>query len=140
LNPSALDAGALIDEIDRFDPQLSTMSYFEEYYQARIKTMHPSSRFGIFPVAPLEADDFVFLRSGLIESLSLADHQAGNSNRRVGRMHSSPLKRPRRAPQPRRTPFRFGNASSAPPSTWALRAWSRSAETALIGAAARRIG
>ena len=41
---------------------------------------------------------------------------------------------------PRRTPFRFGNASSAPPATWALRAWSRSAETALIGAAARRTG
>ena len=28
--------------------------------------MHPSSRFGIFPVAPLEAD-FLFLRYGLIE-------------------------------------------------------------------------
>jgi hypothetical protein len=74
-NPSALDAGALIDEIDGFDPHLSTMSYFEEFYEARIKTMHPSSRFGIFPVAPLEADDFYFLRRGLIEVYHWLDHQ-----------------------------------------------------------------
>jgi hypothetical protein len=46
---------------------LCTGSYFEDFYDARIKTMHPSSRFGIFPVAPLEADDFLFLRYGLIE-------------------------------------------------------------------------
>jgi hypothetical protein len=65
-NPSALDAGALIDEIDGFDPHLRTIGYFEEFYETRIKTMHPSSRFGIFPVAPLEADDFLFLRYGLI--------------------------------------------------------------------------
>jgi len=64
-NPSALDAGALIDEV--FNPHLCTGSYFEDFYDARIKTMHPSSRFGIFPVAPLEADDFLFLRYGLIE-------------------------------------------------------------------------
>jgi hypothetical protein len=66
-NPSALDAGALMDEIEGFDPHLSTMRYFEESYEGRIKTMHPSSRFGIFPIAPLEADDFFFLRYGLIE-------------------------------------------------------------------------
>jgi hypothetical protein len=64
-NPSALDAGALIDE--EFNPHRCTGSYFEDFYDARIKTMHPSSRFGIFPVAPLEADDFLFLRYGLIE-------------------------------------------------------------------------
>jgi len=64
-NPSALDAGALIDEV--FNPHLCTGSYFEDFYDARITTMHPSSRFGIFPVAPLEADDFLFLRYGLIE-------------------------------------------------------------------------
>lgn len=55
----------MIDEV--FNPHLCTGSYFEDFYDARIKTMHPSSRFGIFPVAPLEADDFLFLRYGLIE-------------------------------------------------------------------------
>jgi hypothetical protein len=64
-NPSARDAGALIDGV--FNPHLCTGSYFEDFYEARIKTLHPSSRFGIFPVAPLEADDFLFLRYGLIE-------------------------------------------------------------------------
>jgi hypothetical protein len=64
-NPSRLDAGALIDEIEGFYP--SNMRYFEEFYEGRIKTIHPSNRFGIFPVALLEADDFYFLRRGLIE-------------------------------------------------------------------------
>jgi hypothetical protein len=64
-NPSALDAGALIDKV--FNPDVDTGGYFWEYYEDRIKTMHPSSRLGIFPVAPLTADDFFFLRQGLVE-------------------------------------------------------------------------
>lgn len=64
-NPSGLDAGALIAEV--FNPALDTGSYFEEYYEDRIKTMHPSSRFGVFGVAPLAADNFYHLRHGLIE-------------------------------------------------------------------------
>jgi hypothetical protein len=64
-NPTALDAGALIDEI--FNPGVDTGSYFEDYYQDRIKTMHPSSRFGVFPVPPLQADDYFFLRHGMVE-------------------------------------------------------------------------
>src|SRR5580704_9737143 len=49
-NPTALDAGALIDEV--FDPEIETGSYFEGYYEDRIKTMHPSSRFGMYAVPP----------------------------------------------------------------------------------------
>ena len=64
-NPSALDAGALIDEV--FNPGEEGGSYFESYYPARIKTMHPSSRFGVFGVAPLEADDYYHLRHDLVE-------------------------------------------------------------------------
>ncbi|MCO1381794.1 hypothetical protein [Burkholderia multivorans] len=64
-NPSALDAGALIDEV--FNPGISTGSYFEDYYAGRVKTMHPSSRFGVFAVAPLEADDYYHLRHALVE-------------------------------------------------------------------------
>jgi hypothetical protein len=65
LPPTEIITGGLIDLV--FNPYLCTGSYFEDFYDARIKTMHPSSRFGIFPVAPLEADDFLFLRYGLIE-------------------------------------------------------------------------
>ncbi|WP_155636995.1 hypothetical protein [Burkholderia multivorans] len=64
-NPSALDAGALIDEV--FNPGTCSGSYFEDYYEGRIKTMHPSSRFGVFAVAPLEADDYYHLRIALVE-------------------------------------------------------------------------
>ena len=64
-NPSAVDAGALIDEV--FNPGINTGSYFEDYYEGRIKTMHPSSRFGVFAVPPLEADDYFFLRHGMVE-------------------------------------------------------------------------
>jgi hypothetical protein len=64
-NPSAVDAGALIDET--FNPEIDTGSYFADYYADRIKAMHPSSRFGVFPVAPLEADDYFFLRHGMVQ-------------------------------------------------------------------------
>jgi hypothetical protein len=64
-NPSAVDAGALIN--NTFNPGVNSGSYFEEYYEDRIKTMHPSSRFGVFPVAPLLADDYFFLRHGMVE-------------------------------------------------------------------------
>jgi len=64
-NPSALDAGALIDEV--FNPGIESGRYFGDYYEDRIKTLHPSSRFGVFPVPPLLADDYYFLRHGLVE-------------------------------------------------------------------------
>jgi hypothetical protein len=64
-NPTALDAGALIDEV--FDPEIETGSYFEGYYEDRIKTMHPSSRFGVYAVPPLDHDDYLFLRYAMVE-------------------------------------------------------------------------
>jgi hypothetical protein len=64
-NPTALDAGALIDEV--FNPEIETGSYFEDYYEDRIKTTHPSSRFGVFAVTPLYADDYYFLRHAMVE-------------------------------------------------------------------------
>jgi hypothetical protein len=61
-NPTAFDAGTLIhDQV--FNPGTYTDGYFEDWYEARIKTMHPSSRFGVFAVAPLQAsDDYFWLR------------------------------------------------------------------------------
>lgn len=64
-NPSALDAGALIDQV--FGNELRGFKYFEEYYEDRIKTIHPSSRFGIFPYSPIGWDDIYILRKDLIE-------------------------------------------------------------------------
>jgi hypothetical protein len=64
-NPTALDAGAFIDQV--FNPGVETGGYFAEYYEDRIKTLHPSSRFGVFAVAPLQADDFYYLRHGMVE-------------------------------------------------------------------------
>lgn len=64
-NPGALDAGALIDEV--FNPGIDTGSYFQDYYEDRIKTMHPSSRFGVFAVPPHDADGYYFLRHALVE-------------------------------------------------------------------------
>ena len=64
-NPTSSDAMQYIHDafcdIHRLD------KYFEEYYEGRIKSMHPESRFGIFPHAPLIADDFYDLVDNLSE-------------------------------------------------------------------------
>ena len=64
-DPSFLDAGAYLDRI--FNPEMDTGGYFKEYYDTRIKVMHPdSNRFGVFAIAPLEADEYFYLRSSLV--------------------------------------------------------------------------
>jgi hypothetical protein len=65
-NPTALDAGALIDA-EVFNHRHGPGSYFGDFYEDRIKTMHPSSRFGVFAAPPVYADDYFFLRDGLVE-------------------------------------------------------------------------
>jgi hypothetical protein len=74
-NPSSADAMNYI--LNSFnEPQIYISNagrirhfknYFEEYYESRIKSIHPESRFGIFPYAPLQADDFYFLRDDLFD-------------------------------------------------------------------------
>lgn len=39
--------------------------YFQEFYDQRVMTLHPSSRFGEFPYAPLMHDDYFHLRASL---------------------------------------------------------------------------
>ena len=39
--------------------------YFQDFYDNRIRTLHPGSRLGDFPYAPLAADDYSHLRSVL---------------------------------------------------------------------------
>jgi hypothetical protein len=39
--------------------------YFEDIYDQRVMTLHPNSRFGICPYAPLLHDDYILLRRSL---------------------------------------------------------------------------
>ncbi len=64
-NPTADDAGRFLDEI--FGNKTSSGAYFSDYYADRIITIHPQSRFGIFPFPPLLADDFLILLCDLVE-------------------------------------------------------------------------
>jgi hypothetical protein len=64
-NPSSADAQALME--DTFGDERSGMAYFGEYYEDRIKSFHPQSRFGVFPYAPLMMSDFFGLYYDLRE-------------------------------------------------------------------------
>jgi hypothetical protein len=63
-NVTSGDAAAFIARPFNQEPR---EKYFEEYYESRIMTMHPESRYGIFPHAPLWADDCYDLRDALQE-------------------------------------------------------------------------
>lgn len=67
-NPSSADAGKWLYET--FDEPLGLwtsegMRYFEEFYDQRIQTVHPASRFGDVPYAPVQVDDWIHLRQAL---------------------------------------------------------------------------
>ena len=64
-NPGAREAGTFLNQI--FNPGLDSERYFQEFYEDRIKVLHPVSRFGSFPFAPLQADDYYFLRHDLVD-------------------------------------------------------------------------
>ncbi|MFD1008778.1 hypothetical protein [Oceanisphaera ostreae] len=63
-NPSSKDAAEFIGNV--FSSDVSE-KYFGEYYESRIMSFHPESRFGVFPHAPLMADDSYDLADDLIE-------------------------------------------------------------------------
>jgi len=57
---------------DKYDGKYShPPGYFKEYYEDRVKTIHPKSRFGTIPIAPLLVDDFIHLQMDLIEIYKL---------------------------------------------------------------------
>jgi hypothetical protein len=67
-SPTARNAGEWLYKT--FDERLGLAypddyRYFQEFYDNRIRTLHPGSRFGDFPYAPLAADDYSHLRSVL---------------------------------------------------------------------------
>jgi hypothetical protein len=63
-NPSSKDAAEYIASV--FYSKAANR-YFEEYYESRIMSFHPESRFGVFPHAPLMVDDCYDLFNDLIE-------------------------------------------------------------------------
>ncbi len=73
-NPTSRDAGRFLDDAFNWDSD----GYFVAYYDARIRTIHPESRFGAYPAAPLLVDDFYDLYSDLIlvYDFLLTDHVA----------------------------------------------------------------
>jgi hypothetical protein len=68
-NPTAHDAAVWMHEtFDKHfghDQPDAMDRYFEEFYDGRVMTMHPSSRFGDFPYAPAMHDDTMHLRRHL---------------------------------------------------------------------------
>jgi hypothetical protein len=50
-NPSARDAGEFLD--NAFESEWESDGYFTDSYEDRIKTIHPASRYGVFPGACL---------------------------------------------------------------------------------------
>ncbi len=76
-NPDAQDAGAYVEDALGLVP--SGSRYFEDYYDDRIKTLHPKSRFGSFAYAPLDHCHLYHLRDWLREVyrlLILGEHLA----------------------------------------------------------------
>lgn len=63
--PTSKDAMTYIH--DAFYDIHRVEKYFEEYYEGRIMTFHPESRYGIYPHAPLAADDYYFLFNDMLE-------------------------------------------------------------------------
>jgi len=63
-NPSARDAGSLLDVA--FENKCKSDGYFEDFYEERVKTLHPENRFGTYPAAPLNADEYFLLNESLL--------------------------------------------------------------------------
>jgi hypothetical protein len=63
-NPNAYDAGEFM--FSTFPNEAPGIRFFEEFYEDRIKTFHPESRFGTFAFPPMTASDAYGLRAGLI--------------------------------------------------------------------------
>jgi hypothetical protein len=65
IEPDAYDAQAFIEEA--FGDEPSNMRYFEEYYEDRIKALHPQSRLGTFPYPPVSMSEGYQLSNALRE-------------------------------------------------------------------------
>ena len=71
-NPTAREAAKWL--FDHFDKPMGIAPngverYFEEFYEQRVMTLHPASRFGDTPYAPVSHADYYHLRRALREIL-----------------------------------------------------------------------
>lgn len=64
-NPSSVDAQSFVHNL--FGEHQSGARFFEEYYDDRIRTMHPDDRFGIFRHAPISQSDYYSLFASVRE-------------------------------------------------------------------------
>ena len=79
-NPSSTDAGNWL--YVTFDEPMGVhgaagLKYFEEFYAQRVQTVHPGSRYGDVPFAPVMANDYIHLREalpGVFGYLVLGEH------------------------------------------------------------------
>jgi len=71
--PTPKDAARFLDDAFNWS---DSNGYFADYYEGRIKTIHPESKFGVYPAAPLDADDFYDLNASLllVYDFLLTDH------------------------------------------------------------------
>lgn len=73
-NPTAHDAAVWLHEVMYqpydVDPPDEFERYFEEFYEGRVMTLHPASRFGDHPISPTMHDDGIHLRYALRQVLS----------------------------------------------------------------------
>lgn len=72
-NPTAKDAGTWVYET--FDKPLGVhggkeFKFYEEFYEDRVQTLHPASRYGDMPFAPVSVSDRRHLRQSLPSVLS----------------------------------------------------------------------
>lgn len=91
-NPSAHDAAVWLHE--HFDKPFgipepdSTERYFHDFYEGRVMTLHPASRYGDSPYAPIMHDDAPHLRRSLREVFAyLVTGTHGNDYAEDLRMH-----------------------------------------------------
>ena len=97
-NPGSKEAGDWLYRT--FDEPLGlhgaeSLKYFEEFYDQRIQTIHPGSRFGDAPYAPVMIDDRIHLRIALPQVfgyLLLGEH-APHFSRRVEEVRKSKAER-----------------------------------------------
>lgn len=62
INPTGADAAAFVGKAFN---EVPLERYFSDYYDSRVMSMHPESRFGVFPFAPLAVDDYYHLHGSM---------------------------------------------------------------------------
>lgn len=82
-DPTPADAAQFVCE--SFGEDTAAERYFGEYYDVRVATLHPESRFGASSFAPMQADDHYDLYGGVLEMYAyLILTETDNGETRMG--------------------------------------------------------